>query len=86
MSKIGKSSIIILRIHIRLVSQAVGVILLRKKKEAMPYKMILFPLPAIIAIVVWLFIFYSSGLPYILGALGVIASGMVVYYFFSRQK
>ncbi|MCX6274438.1 MAG: amino acid permease [Bacteroidetes bacterium] len=80
------TAIIVMRILIQFVSQAVGVILLRKKKEAMPYKMILFPLPAIIAILVWMFIFFSSGLPYILGALGVIASGMVVYYFFNRRK
>ena len=80
------TAIIVMRILIQFVSQAVGVILLRKKKEAMPYKMILFPLPAIIAILVWMFIFFSSGLPYILGALGVIASGMVVYYFFRRQQ
>ena len=52
----------------------------------LPYRMILFPLPAIIAIVVWMFIFFSSGLPYILGALGVIASGVIVYYFFKGRK
>lgn len=80
------TAIIVMRILIQFVSQAVGVILLRKKKESMPYKMILFPLPAIIAIVVWMFIFFSSGLPYILGALGVIVSGMVVYYFFRRRQ
>ena len=79
------TAIIVMRILIQFVSQAVGIILLRKKKEAMPYKMILFPLPAIIAILVWMFIFFSSGLPYILGALGVIASGMVIYYFFKGK-
>ncbi len=79
------TAIIVMRILIQFVSQAVGVILLRRKKEAMPYKMILFPLPAIIAILVWMFIFFSSGLPYILGALGVIASGVVVFYLFKRK-
>lgn len=80
------TAIIVMRILIQFVSQSVGVILLRRKKEAMPYKMILFPLPAIIAIIVWMFIFFSSGLPYILGALGVIASGMVLFYFFKLNK
>jgi len=78
------TAIIVMRILIQFVSQSVGVILLHRRKEALPYKMLLFPLPAIIAIVVWMFIFFSSGLPYIFGALGVIASGMVVFYFFKR--
>ncbi len=91
------TAIIVMRILIQFVSQAVGVILLHKKngntavdfnprQNVLPYKMILFPLPALIAIAVWIFIFFSSGLPYILGALGVIASGMVVYYFFMRHQ
>jgi fructoselysine transporter len=82
------TAIIVMRILIQFVSQAIGVILLHKERSngTLPYKMILFPLPAIIAIVVWMFIFFSSGLAYILGALGVIASGVVVYYFFKGRN
>ncbi len=80
------TAIIVMRILIQFVSQAIGVILLRRKKEYLPFKMILFPLPALIAIAMWLFIFFSSGINYILGALGVIVSGAVVFYFFSRSK
>jgi len=81
------TAIIVMRILIQFVSQAIGVILLhQRKEERLPYKMILFPLPAIIAIIVWMFIFFSSGVPYILGALGVIASGVVVFYVFSKNK
>jgi len=82
------TAIIVMRILIQFVSQAVGVILLHKERSTgtLPYKMILFPLPAIIAIIVWMFIFFSSGLSYILGALGVIASGVLVFYFFKRKK
>lgn len=79
------TAIIVMRILIQFVSQAIGVILLHRKKEPLPFKMILFPLPAFIAIIVWMFIFFSSGLPYIIGALGVIASGTIVYYLFSRK-
>jgi len=96
------TAIIVMRILIQFVSQAVGVILLHRKiKERengrtgeretenetsrLPYKMILFPLPAVIAIVVWMFIFFSSGWPYILGALGVIASGVIIFYLFKGR-
>lgn len=73
------TAIIVMRILIQFVSQSIGVILLRRKKEPLPFRMILFPLPAVIAIVVWMFVFFSSGLPYILGALGVILSGTILY-------
>jgi len=81
------TAIIVMRILIQFVSQSVGIILLRKRKsESLPYKMILFPVPAVIAICVWMFIFFSSDWPYILGALGVIASGVVVFYLFRGRK
>lgn len=80
------TAIIVMRILIQFVSQSIGVILLRRTKTDLPFRMILFPLPAIIAILVWMFIFFSSGWPYILGALAVIASGMVVFYFFKGKK
>jgi fructoselysine transporter len=81
------TAIIVMRILIQFVSQSIGVILLHRNpsRGKLPYKMILFPLPAIIAIAVWMFIFFSSGLPYIIGALGVIVSGMIVYYLFKRN-
>ncbi|MEO8088615.1 MAG: amino acid permease, partial [Bacteroidota bacterium] len=51
------TAIIVMRILIQFVSQGIGVILLHRKKERLPFKMILFPLPALIAILVWMFIF-----------------------------
>ena len=83
------TAIIVMRILIQFVSQAIGIILLHRRKEerdSLPYKMIIFPLPAIIAIVVWMFIFFSSGWAYIVGALGVIASGVLVFYLFRNNQ
>jgi fructoselysine transporter len=76
------SAIIIMRILIQFISQAVGVIAWRIQKPAddRPYKMPLFPLPAIISILIWLFIFFSSEWQFILFALGIIATGVVLFY------
>ncbi len=77
------TAIITMRILIQFVSQAVGIIALhlRRNKPEMPYRMPLFPIPAVISIVIWLFILLSSELNYILFALGIIGTGAVLFAF-----
>ena len=76
------TAILMMRILIQFVSQAVGVIAwhYRSPTEDRPYKMPLFPLPAIISILIWMFIFFSSDLKFIIGAVCIIVSGTVAYY------
>lgn len=75
------TAIIIMRILVQFISQSVGLIALhmRSKKLRLPYKMPLFPVPALIGIAVWLFVFLSSDFTYILGALFIIFSGIMVF-------
>ncbi|MEP7128438.1 MAG: amino acid permease [Chitinophagales bacterium] len=75
------TAIIVMRILIQFVGQSVGVIYLRYKKDGffLPYKMWLYPLPAVFGIIIWLFIFFSSGWEYILGALSIILAGVFVF-------
>jgi fructoselysine transporter len=73
------TAIVTVRILIQFVSQAVGVILWHKKQEARPYTMPLFPVPAILSIVIWLFIFYNAKWEYMEGALGIIVSGWLLF-------
>ena len=74
--------IITMRILIQFVSQAVGLIMWRYKEKAdnMPYEMPLFPIPAILSIIIWMFIFSSNESRFILGALGIIVSGVAAFY------
>ncbi|MBA3829562.1 MAG: amino acid permease [Taibaiella sp.] len=76
------TAIVTVRILIQFVSQTVGLIAwhYQKKNEPRPYKMPLFPIPAIICIGIWIFILFSSDRVYILGALGIIASGAILYF------
>ena len=80
------TAIIVMRILVQFISQAVGVILLRKRKVSLPFKMWLYPLPAILAIIVWLFIFLSSGWQYILYAFIVIITGIILFMIFTFRK
>jgi len=82
------SAILAMRIMIQFVGQAVGLFLLRKKRGAanMPYKMPLYPVPVIIAIAIWIFVFYSTGPKFMLSGLIVIVTGVVAYFILAKQK
>ncbi|MCW3115275.1 MAG: amino acid permease [Segetibacter sp.] len=76
------SAILAMRILIQFIGQAIGLLLLRKARAAssFPYKMPLFPLPVYVAIAIWLFILYSTGLKLATYGLIVIAIGIIVFF------
>ena len=76
------SAILAMRIMIQFIGQAVGLLILRSKKDGteFPYKMPLFPLPVILAIGMWLFILISTGSKLMLAGLIVICVGAIVYF------
>lgn len=75
------TAILAMRIVIQFVGQAIGLILLhrRRKPEFFPFRMPLYPLPVLLAIAVWLFIFFSTGLTFMLSGLTVIGLGVVAF-------
>jgi fructoselysine transporter len=76
------SAILAMRILIQFISQAVGLILLRKKngETKFPYKMPLFPLPVYLAIAMWAGILIATGLKMFIGGLATITLGIIVYF------
>ncbi len=80
------SAILAMRILTQFMGQTVGLIRLRKKWEAnrFPFKMWLYPLPALLALIFWGFVFLSTGTAFILAALGTIAAGVVVFFVRAR--
>ncbi len=75
------SAILAMRILIQFVSQAIGLLLLRKKRKQsdFPYKMPFFPIPVYLAILMWLALFVATGPTMMLGGLTVIVLGTIVY-------
>jgi amino acid transporter len=75
------NAILAMRILVQFVAQAVGVVLLRRRKgtKDLPFRMWLYPLPVILSVVIWLFVWYSTGLAALLG-LFLVACGVVVFY------
>ena len=76
------SAILAMRIMIQFIGQAVGLLILRSKKDGteFPYKMPLFPIPVILAIAMWLFILISTGSKLMFAGLVVIFIGAIVYF------
>jgi fructoselysine transporter len=75
------NAILAMRILVQFVAQAIGVVLLRRRKGTadLPFKMWLYPLPVIFSVIIWLFEWYSTGLAALLG-LFLTACGIVVFY------
>ena len=82
------TAIVVMRIIVQFVGQSVGILLYHQKMktEPFPYRMWLYPLPAIVGIIVWAFIFCSAEWQFIVGALGVIAAGCIVFGLQSYTK
>lgn len=79
-------AILAMRILVQFIGGAVGIMLLRKVlgTQNIPFKMWFYPLPAIIAIVLWASIMASTGFGFALSGLGMTALGLIVY--FVREK
>ena len=80
--------ILAMRIMVQFIGQAVGVTLLRKRNgtDGLPYKMPLYPIPVILAIAMWLFVFYATGLTIILSFFAVLGSGLVMYFVLAQMQ
>lgn len=74
-------AILAMRILIQFIGQTVGLILLVKQKglKHFAWKMPLYPLPALLGICIWGFIFFSTGNKMMLGGITVITLGILAY-------
>ncbi len=82
------SGILAMRIMVQFIGQAIGLMMLRNRKGTtnLPFKMPLYPLPVILAILMWLFVFYATGIAIISMFLVVLVSGLVVYLIKANLK
>jgi len=80
------SAILAMRILIQFIGQGIGLLLLvkRKSRKHFAWKMPLYPLPVLLAIIIWALVFISTGKQMMLGGLSVIGLGLVA--FIIKQK
>lgn len=78
-------AILAMRILVQFIGQCVGVVLLRRRfgSDNLPFRMWLFPLPVILSIAVWIFLFQATGWFALWGSL-IALTGVAV--FFIKEK
>lgn len=70
------------------IGQVVALFVLRRKQARLkrPYRMWLYPLPAIIALVGWIYVYYSSGSTSIISSLIWVVAGIVAFLIWARVE
>jgi amino acid transporter len=78
-------ALIVTRIVVQFMGQIVGLILLRRHAPNMerPYRMWLYPIPAIVAMLGWIFVFATTQIDVIFFGVGVLALGFVAFLLWS---
>ncbi|MDQ6872887.1 MAG: amino acid permease [Gemmatimonadota bacterium] len=78
-------ALIVTRILVQFMGQIVGLILLRRNAPNMerPYRMWLYPIPAIVALLGWIFVFATTQIEVIFFGVGVLALGCVAFLLWS---
>jgi amino acid transporter len=81
-------ALIVTRILVQFMGQVVGLMLLRRKSPDMPrpYRMWLYPLPALVALLGWIFLFATTQVEVILFGVGVLALGCVAFVVWSWRS
>jgi amino acid transporter len=75
------NALITTRILEQFIGQIVGVVLLRRRQpdRPRPYKIWLYPLPSAVALVGWLYLYVTAGLPFIILGLATLTVGCGVF-------
>ncbi|MFL5468187.1 MAG: APC family permease [Gemmatimonadaceae bacterium] len=78
-------ALIVTRILVQFMGQVFGLILLRRNAPDMPrpYRMWLYPVPAVVALLGWIFVFATTQFRVIVFGIGVLALGFVAFLLWS---
>jgi len=81
-------ALLVTRIVVQFVGQIGAVVLLRRRRPDLPrpYRIWLYPLPLVIALVGWVFVFATTQPPILLFGLGVLAVGVAGFAVWSWRK
>jgi amino acid transporter len=82
------SALLTARILVQFIGQIAALAWIRRKRPDIlrPYRMPLYPLPSLIALAGWLYIFGTAGATFILYGLGTIGLGLVLFFLWDRRR
>jgi amino acid transporter len=80
--------LILVQILVQFIWQCAGVMLLRRYRQDLPqpFTMWLYPLPAVVSLLLWLYIFFTGPVAGMLFSLGFLIAAVLAYYAFSRGR
>ena len=80
-------ALIVTRILVQFMGQVVGVVLLRRRAPDLPrpFRMWLYPLPALVALLGWIFVFATTPVQVILFGVGVLVLGCAAFLVWSAR-
>jgi amino acid transporter len=81
------SALMTARILVQFMGQVVAVFLIRRTRPDLhrPFRMWLYPVPAVLSLAGYTYVFAASGLHFILYGLATLGAGVLVYVFFIRR-
>ena len=81
------TAILAMRILIQFIGQSAGLVLLRLKfgTSELPFRMWLYPLPVIVSMAIWMFLFVSTGW-FALYGVGIACTGLVIYFAVNNRR
>jgi amino acid transporter len=82
------TALIATRILEQFIAQIFGVIILRNRQPGRPrpWRMYIYPLPCVVALAGWIFVYASTGLVFITIGLGTLLAGAIVFLFWAKRK
>jgi amino acid transporter len=80
------NAMMVTRILVQFIAQIAAVTLLRRQGKASGFRMALYPLPSVVALFGWLFIFSTAGTWYVLGGLATLVLGAGAYFVWSKRS
>jgi amino acid transporter len=80
-------ALVTMRILVQFIGQIAGLILLRRRSPELPrpYRMWLYPLPAFVALVGWIFIFVTADRRVLLFGVAMLAAGIVIFLGWAKR-
>lgn len=80
------TAVLAMRIVVQFIGQAIGLMALRYRTGGthLKYRVPLYPLPAVLAIAVWSYIFYSTGKTFMISGGLMMMLGLMIYYLKER--
>jgi amino acid transporter len=82
------SATIVMQIFIQFGAQCVAVVLIRRYRPhiQLPFRMWLYPLPAVLALLGWIAILLTSGWRYVLVGFGILGLGALAYFWRAQSR